>query len=204
MAKFPLPQFLKNHGIRLFFSSTENYVPGVILEKQKKAYSNIGTLEDTLGGGSEKWATELLLANFAKGIVEQSFSLNGKSSVDKFGMNVKGGLKHAKSVNFEISDVKARSFKSQSKITIWPELLKIRDKNKQKWKMIDNNWVIAIVYYASEMTVKFKVDAAINLKGDIENRVKVSGGAGIEWDSNRSFTITKNQEVPFGFSGWKI
>lgn len=61
-----------------------------------------------------------------------------------------------------------------------------------------------MIYYASEMTVTLKVDAGIILKGDIENRVKVSGGAGIAWTSNRSFIITKNEEVPFGFSDWKI
>lgn len=204
MPKFPFPQFLQNHGIRLLFSSIQDTVPGVILEKQKKGYLSIGTLEHLLGGGSQKWATKLQPANIAKGIHEQSFSLAGKTSVDKFGMKVEGGLKHAKSVNFEISEIKARSFLSQSKITIWPAILKIRDTNKPMWKMINNNWVLTLVYYASKMTVKFKVGAGVNLKADIKNRVKISGGAGLAWKSNSSFLITNNQEVPFGFSGWKI
>ena len=136
----------------------------------------MGTLEQLLGGGSQKWATKLQPANIAKGVHEQSFSLAGRTSLDKFGMRVEGGLKQAKSVNFEISEIKARSFISQSKITIWPKILKIRDSNKQMWKMINNNWVLTLVYYASEMTVKFKVDTGVNLKANIENRVKISGG----------------------------
>ena len=204
MAKFTFPQFLKNQGIKLFFSAVEDIVPGAIIEKKKKGFFSIGTIEQVLGGGSTKWETKLQSANFAKGTIDRTLSLKGKASLDEFGVNVHGGLKHASSVNFQITDVKARTFESQSKITIWPDILKIRDSNQQMWKMINNNWLADMVYYALEMKVAFKVDAGINLKGDIENRVKVSGGAGLEWDSNRSFTITNNQEVPFGFSGWKI
>lgn len=204
MPNFPFPQFLKSHGIKLFFSAVEDIVPGVIIEKQKKGFFPIGTIEQVLGGESAKWATKLQSANFAKGTVERTLSLKGKTSLDEFGLKVNGGLTHASSVNFQITDVKARTFESQSKITIWPDILKIRDSNQQMWKMINNNWLADMVYYASEMKVTFKVDAGINLKADIENRVKVSGGGGLEWDSNRSFAITNNQQVPFGFSGWKI
>jgi len=204
MAKFTFPQFLKNHGIKLFFSSVEDTVPGAIIKKRKRGFFPIGTIQQVLGGGSAKWATKLQSANFAQGTIERNLSLKGKTSLDEFGVNVEGGLKHASSVNFQITDVKARTFESESIITFWDDIFKIRDTNPQRWKMINNCWLADHVYYASEMKVTFKVDASINLKGDIENRVKVSGDAAIEWDSNRSFTITKNKKVPFGFSARKI
>lgn len=204
MAKLPFPQFLNRYGIKLLFSATPDVVPGVIIEKRKKGFFVIGKLDHVLGGGAAKWATKLQPANIVYGSVERTLSLKGKTSLNEFGVKVGGGLKHASSVSFQITGVKARTFETQSMITIWPKIDKIRMSNKQMWKMINNNWIADHVFYATEVTVQFKVETGTNLKADIENRVNVSSGVGIDWKSNRSFAITNNQEVPFGFSGWKI
>ncbi len=204
MAKLPFPQFLSRYGIKLLFTATPDVVPGTIIDKRKKGFFGIGTLKQVLGGGPAKWATKLQPGNLVYGTIERALSLKGKASLNEFGVAISGGLRRARSVTFEITGVKVRTFKTQSMITISPALHKLRKSNKQLWKMVNNNWIADYVYYASEATVKFFVNGGVNLKADIQNRLKVSGEAGVQWKSNRSFTITNNQEVPFGFSGWKV
>lgn len=204
MSSLPFPQFLNRYGIKLLFASTADIVPGTILDKKRRGYIPIGHVEHVLGGPSKIWSSKLQPANFVYGTIKRNLSLKGKVSLVQFGIAVSGGLKNARSVTFEISGVKARSFKTQSKITILPQIQKIRRKNRRLWRIINNNWFADYVYYASEAKVTFSVAGGADLKAGIEKRVKISAGANINWESNRSFTITNNVKVPFGFSGWRV
>lgn len=204
MSSLPFPQFLSRYGIKLLFSSTADIVPGTILDRKRRGYIPMGHIEHVLGGPSKKWASKLQPANFVYGTITRNISLKGKISLVQFGIEVSGGLKNARSATFEISGVKARAFKSESKITILPQLYKVRRKNRKLWRIINNNWLAEYVYYASEARVTFLVAGGADLKAGLEKKIKISAGANIKWDSNRSFVITNNVEVPFGFSGWRV
>jgi hypothetical protein len=204
MAYLPFPQFLNRYGIKLFFSSVADTKPGAVIKRQKRGFFVIGTLDDVLGGGSAKWSSTLQDANFVYGRVDRTLSLKGKASLKEFGVSIDGGLNRATAVTYQITGVKARSFKTQSRIKILPELENLRLTNKAKWKLINNCWIAEYVYYATEFTVKFDAATGVKLKADFENRVKVSGEAELDWKTDRSFTITNNLEVPFGFSGWQV
>lgn len=205
MAALPFPQFLKRYGIMLLFAATPNIVPGAVMEKRRKGYFAIGSLKDVLGGTAASWASKLQGANLVYGTVERQFNLKGKASLKEFGLEISGGLQRAKSVTFSISGVRARTFMSQSKLALVPKIHSLRKADRRLWRQVlNNNWIADYTYYATEATVVFNVASGVDLKGEIENRINISGTAGIKWKSNRSFTITRNDAVPFGFSGWKI
>lgn len=204
MPQIPFPQFLKRYGIRLLFSSSPEVVPGVLIEKRKKGFYVVGMLNQILSGDQIRWASKIQPGNMVHGNVKRSLSLKGKSSLNEFGIEVSGGLKNAYAVDFQIVGVKQRTFKVPTQITMREELFNLRTSNKSKWKFINNKWIADYVYYADEVKVKFEVEGGINLKADIKDNIKLIGDAGINWTSNKSFTITQNQEVPFGFSGWQI
>jgi hypothetical protein len=204
MAALPFPQFLKRYGIMLLFAATPNVVPGAVMEKRRKGYFAIGSLKDVLGDTAATWTSKLQGANLVYGTVERQLNLKGKASLNEFGVEIGGGLQRAKSVTFSISGVRARIFVSQSKLTLVPKIHRLRKTDRRMWKQINNNWIADYTYYATEATLEFNVGSGVDLKGEIENRIKLSGNAGVKWKSNRSFTLTRNDAVPFGFSGWRV
>ena len=64
----------------------------------------------------------------------------------------------------------------------------------------------AETYYATEANVSFAAPGGADLKASVEKEggVHVSGSAAVQWTSKKSFTITQNDAVPFGFRGWKV
>ena len=204
MAPLLFPQFLNRYGIKLFFSSVADTKPGAIIKRQKRGFFVIGTLDDVLEGGSTRWASKLQDANFVYGRVDRTLSLKGKASLKEFGVNIEGGLNRASTVTYQITGVKARSFKTQSRIKILPELENLRLTDKTKWKLINNCWIAEYVYHASEFTVKFDAATGVKLKADVEQRIKISGEVELDWKTDRSFTIANNLDIPFGFSGWQV
>lgn len=204
MAPLLFPQFLNRYGIKLFFSSVADTKPGAIIKRQKRGFFVIGTLDDVLEGGSTRWASKLQDANFVYGRVDRTLSLKGKASLKEFGVDIEGGLNRVSAVTYQITGVKARSFKTQSRIKILPELENLRLTDKTKWKLINNCWIAEYVYHASEFTVKFDADTGVKLKADVEQRIKISGEVELDWKTDRSFTIANNLDIPFGFSGWQV
>ena len=70
----------------------------------------------------------------------------------------------------------------------------------------NGKWIVLETYNATEATISFATSADVNLKAHVEKAggVTVSGGGGVSWKGKRSFSITGNNQVPFGFRGWKV
>lgn len=85
-----------------------------------------------------------------------------------------------------------------------PRLQELRRSNKDLWKLINNNTIADYTYYATEVTVDFEVEGAVDLKTEIENQIVVTGDASVEWKSKSKFVISNNDQIPFGFSGWTV
>jgi len=201
MGALAYAKFLKRFGIHSLFVSTPNIVPGAIIEKKKHGYYAVGHLRDILG---DSWATVVQPANLVYGTIERKLSLRGRVTLSQFGISIGGGLEKAKSVTFLITGVKARIFTKASWLTIHPEVVKLRRTNPKLWKMIDNKWVADHTYYATEFTLEFDVAAGIDLKAEVTDRIAVSGNVNVTWKTKSRLTITDNDVVPFGFTGWQI
>jgi len=204
MPGLPFSQFLKRYGITMLFSSDPGVLPGAIIEKRKQGYFSAGTLAQVFNDPPSAWDTLLQPANLVYGTVERNLSLNGRASLNEMGIAISGGLTRAKGVNFFISGVQCRVFAHQSKITLIPRLQELRRGNKDLWKIINNKTIADYTYYASEMTVSFDVETGIDLRAEINQQIHIEPTTNLQWQSESKFIISKNDTIPFGFSGWMV
>jgi hypothetical protein len=204
MAHLPFPQFLQRYGITLLFSSDPGIIPGTILEKRRRGYFSAGRIDQLFNDPPPAWDTRMQPANLVYGTVQRSLSLNGKASMDEFGINISGGLASARSVDFFISGVQCRTFVNQSKITLIPRLQDLRKNDKALWKLVNNKQVADYTYYATEITVAFEAEGKADLQAELQNKIVVTGNTSLEWKSSSRFVISNNDDIPFGFSGWVV
>lgn len=205
MAHIAFPQFLRRYGIKLLVTSTPDIVPGAIIERRKRGYFKFGHLREVLGGDDESWRVQLQPANFIYGSVERSLSLGGRARLNEFGVVIGGGLSRAKSVRFDLQNVQARVLVHRSKLSLIPQLFELRQRNRRLWnRALNDKWVADYTYYATEVRFTFETEGGIDLQGDVSDQIVVSASATVEWKTKKSFVVTNTDEVPFGFSGWKL
>jgi hypothetical protein len=206
MAPIPFPQFLNRYGIKILVASTPDIVPGAIIERRKRGFFKYGHLRDVLGGSQKSWDVKLQPANFVYGTVERKLSLIGKASLNEFGVTIGGGLAGAKSVRFEIENVKARILVNRDKLRLIPLLFKFRKQNRKQWnKLLNDKWVADYTYYATEVIFCFDTEKHVNIRTETTGKIRVlAAGGSFGWNSSGRLVVTNTDEVPFGFSGWKL
>ena len=211
MAALEFPEFLKRHQMQLLVVSTDDVIPGAVVDKERRGYAPQGYLNEILPGQPANfWQTELNQANLVYGTVERVFSLGGQASLSQMGVRVEGGLSRAKSATFAITGVYAKTFLNgpghASMFSLVPPVQALRKTDKPRWKLVNGKWIVLETFYATEATVSFTTSGDVNLKASVEKAggVTVSGGGGVSWKGRRSFSITGNNQVPFAFRGWKV
>jgi hypothetical protein len=205
MAALSFPQFLQRYGIKMLVTATPDIVPGAIIESRRRGYFKYGHLQAILGGTDASWECRLQPANILYGTVERTLSLKAKASLTEFGVTIGGGLQRAKAVSFFLQNVQARILVHRSKMDLIPEIFRYRDRNRRRWNAeLNDKWVADYTYYATEVKISFETEGGVDLQADVEQHVSVSGNGAIAWRSRRSFTVTNTDDVPFGFSGWKL
>lgn len=86
-----------------------------------------------------------------------------------------------------------------------PELFNYRQKNRKKWnRELNDKWVADYTYYATEVRFSFETEGGANLEADISDHLSISANTTIHWKTKKSFVVTNTDDVPFGFSGWKL
>src|SRR5262245_37152539 len=211
MAALDFSEFIKRHRLQLLAVANTDVFPGAVVDKARRGYLPQGHLREVLMGQPHRfWDNEMSGANLVYGTVERTFSLRGQTSLSEMGVSVQGGLESAKSAIFSITGVYARTFTNgeghATMLTLVPMIHDLRKTDKTRWKLVNGKWIVTETYYASEATLTFETSRKGNLKADVEKAggVRVSGGGTVAWKTKNAFTITKNDQVPFGFRGWKV
>jgi len=206
VAPLPFPQFLNRYGIKLFVASTPDIVPGVIIERRNRGFFRCGHLETFLGGSHKSWDVKLQPANFVYGTVERKLSLTGRASLNEFGVMIGGGLARARSVRFDIQNVKARTLVGYDKLSLIPLLSKYRKQNRRQWnRLLNDKWVADYTYYATQVVFSFDTEINVNIRADTSGKISISSARGsFNWNSKGRLIVTNSDEMPFGFSGWKL
>jgi len=204
MANDPFRAFLNSYGIRLLSTPNDDFQPGLVLEKKRKSFTSFGHLKSVLELPKRSWETRLRASNLINETVNRSLSLKASASLKEFGVEISGGLQKVTSVDFAIEQVTARDFVNIDNFTLIPKILELKKKDRAKWKMLKGKWYAYHLFYASHVVFTFQTDAAIDIKALIKNKITIQPEASIRWNSNKRFVITKNNKVPFGFTGWKI
>lgn len=211
MAALEFPEFLQRYKLQLLAVSTDDVIPGAVVDKQRKGYAPQGHLQEILTGEpSTFWEIELNQANLVYGTTERMFGLSGKASLSEMGVVIEGGLSRAKSATFAITGVYAKTFSDgpghASMFALVPKIHALKRDDKERWKLVNGKWIVLETFYASEATVSFETSGNVDLKADVEEAggVSVSGGGAVTWKGKRSFTIAGNNQVPFAFRGWQV
>jgi len=211
MPALEFPEFLKRHQLQLLAVSTDDVIPGAVVDQERRGYAPQGRLEEILAAEPPAfWDTEMNQANLVYGTVERTFSLAGKASLTEMGVRIDGGLARAKSATFAITGVYARTFMNgsghASMFSLVPKLHDLKKADKPRWKLVNGKWIVLETFYASEARISFDTSGEVNLKAEVDaaGGANVSGSGGIKWTGKRAFTITGNNQVPFAFRGWKV
>lgn len=197
-------QFLRKYGITLLPVSVKSIQPGDILEKKNRGYYPYTHLNKIVNDPDTKWQTRIEAANIVQEKVSRTLSLKGKYSLKSMGVDIGGGLSKAKSATYTITGVKARVLKNVDTMYVEEKLADIKSKNKTKWKYIRGKRFIELGFYATEFTIDFDVDGDIGLKGEIGGNISHGAEASVKWTTKTRIKVTQNNEVPFGFKGFKI
>lgn len=204
-------EFLDRHHLQMLMASTDDIHPGAVVDKARRGYMPQGSLREILTGEPDEfWETEFNEANLIYGTIERTFNLGSKASLAEMGVNIEGGLSKAKSASFAITGIHARSFVNgpghASMLSLVPKVHELKKVDKARWKLVNGKWIVVETWYATEATITFQTSGNVDLKGEIEKAggVSVSGSGGVKWTGRRSFVITENNRVPFGFRGWQV
>jgi hypothetical protein len=211
MPALEFPQFLRRYALQLLAVANTDVMPGEVVDNGRRGFLPQGHLQEILGERTKGfWDTEMNLANLVYGSVERTISLDGTASLNEMGVQIGGGLKAARSVSFSITGVHARTFLNgtghASMFTLMPLVHALKKGDRRNWKMVNGKWIVTETYYATEATVSFATSGSVDVKAQVEEAggVHVGGSAAVQWTSKKSFTITQNDGVPFGFRGWKV
>jgi hypothetical protein len=206
MATIRFQKFLNRYGIKALVVGTPDIVPGSIIERRNRGYFKFSHLEKVLGGSKQSWDVALQPANLVYGTVERTLSLSGRTSLNEFGVTIEGGLGRVNSVKFEIKEVKARSFVDRDKLTLVQEIFDYRKLDRRKWnRLLNDKWVADYTYYATRIVFYFDTATGVDIRADTKDKITVaSAGGSFKWGSKGRLVVTTTDEVPFGFSGWKL
>ena len=206
MAPIRFPQFLKRYGIKALVVGTPDIVPGSIIERRNRGFFKYGHLKNILGGSQQSWDVVLQPANLVYGTVERTLSLSGRASLNEFGVTIGGGLGRVNSVEFEIKEVKARTFVHRDKLSLIQEIFDYRRKNRRKWnRLLNDKWVADYTYYATKIVFSFETDTGVDIRADTGGKISVASTNGsFRWGSKGRLVVTNTEDVPFGFSGWRL
>jgi hypothetical protein len=205
MAPIRFQKFLNRYGIKALVVGTPDIMPGSIIERRNRGFYKCGHLKNILDS-QESWGAVLQPANLVYGTVERTLSLGGKASLNEFGVMIGGGLSRAKSVQFEIKEVKARTFVHRDKLSLIQEIFDYRKKNRRDWsRLLNDKWVADYTYYATKLVFSFDTDTGIDVRADTRGEISVASTDGsFRWGSKGRLVVTNTDKVPFGFSGWKL
>lgn len=203
-AALKFPQFLHRFDIRLLFASVDDTVPGSVISKNKRGYTPVAHLSDFIDDPAINWETEMKEANIIYGSVLRELSLGGKASMNQFGVGIGGGLSKVKKVSFHIEEVTAMGFINPMRLKLIGAVNAFRKKNRKQWRKLNRKCVVDYTYYASKVTFDFEKEGSFDLKGTISDKITVGGEANIKWKNDKSFVVTNNSKVPFGFTGWEV
>jgi hypothetical protein len=208
------PQFLKRFNLYVLPVSTDDIVPGAVLDgggyfsKGFVYQGHIGELMPRIP--DEFWQTELSKANLVTSAVNHNVSLKGKNALTWGGINVGGGLENADGATVRIQGMHARSFLNgkghASILSLRPILSRLKMVQPESYVSLVNNYIVMDAYYASEVILEFDADRGVDLQAEVEQAggIQINGDGEAKWKSKTALVVTQNVEVPFAFSGFRV
>lgn len=199
-------RFIRTHlsGLRILPLSTTNYVPGVILDRDKLRLFGHG--REVLPDADESiWEYGKAEASMIYGTITANRKM--KSGVKVMGIfSVDGGFDRDLSVHLELTDIRGASLHI-SQMALQPKLIALRSSDRRgRWRLINGKLMVMETFFASEFTATFFRRDQMVTQAELEELSKIDVDASVEyqWKADRQLVITQNSKVPFGVRGFVI
>lgn len=197
-----LQQFYKQYGVRPLAAATAEFIPGAILKDSGSSrYRPLGQLKDVLAGLT--WDTLFEDANLPQGSIEEE--KKGGANISVLGIKLGGDASQASKVKVTVTRPTVQRFKDLPTLKLTAALKKLKADDRPTYSTIDENWVMTHAWFAQELTLEFTNAAGARLDLSIDRiDVKLGAGANLSKNASGNLVITQNQNIPFGFWGFKI
>jgi hypothetical protein len=199
-------RFIRTHlsGLRVLPISTTNYVPGVILDREKLRI--FGHCREVLPDIDEGvWEIGKADANMIYGSITAHRKL--KSGLKIMGIFTLGGrYDRDLSVNLEVTDIRGASL-NISQMALQPKLINLRNIDRRgRWRMINGKLVVMETFFASGFTATFFRHDQMVTQAELEEvtRIDVDASVDYQWKAGRQLVVTQNSQVPFGVRGFVV
>ncbi len=201
-----LYRFIRKHipGLRLLPLSTDAYVPGSILDHEKMRV--IGHCRHVLPDEpASSWDYSLSEASIIYGTISTNRKMN--SGIRLLGvLSLRGGAAKELRVNVEVSDIRGASL-NISQIELQPKLNQLRQLDRRgRWRQVNNNLVVLESFFASEFKATFYRKSKVLTKVELEDitSIDVQAEVDMQWVSDKSLVVSRNDQLPFGVRGFVV
>lgn len=199
-------RFIRTHlsGLRVLAVSTERYVPGIILTRDKLRM--LGHCREILPDLAEDtWQYTTSEASMMYGSITASRKL--KSGLKVMGIfSLQGRIDRDLRVHVELSDIRGASLKI-SQLALRPHVLALRSSDRRgRWRDISGQLIVMETFYASAFTATFMKDDQLVTQTELEELTKLDVEASVDfhWHAGRQLVVTQNDKVPFGVRGFVV
>lgn len=184
--------------------STENYVPGTILDRDKLRI--LGHCREILPDEPEAaWAFTKSEASMMHGTITANRKMrSGLQVMGLFSLN--GGFDRGLSVNIELTDIRGAILQT-SQLALQPKIVALRSTDRRgRWRQISNSLIVLETFYASGFTATFSREDQVITQAELEEITKLKMQASVDyhWKAGRQLVVTQNAQVPFGVRGFPV
>lgn len=201
-----LYRFIKTHlpGLRILPVSTSQYVPGVILDRQKLRV--FGHCREVMPEEPEEtWAYVKSEANMIYGTVTADRKL--RKGVKVLGLfSLGGGFGHGMNVHLELTDIRGAILQT-SQLALQPRINELRTIDRRgRWRLINNRLVVLETFFASAFKATFFRNDQVVGQAEIDevSGIDIEASVDYQWESGHQLVVTNNASVPFGVRGFVV
>ena len=201
-----LTQFIRKHipGLRIIPLSTEQYVPGCIMDREKLRL--LGHCRQVLPDEPESsWTYAKSEASIIYGNISTGRKMD--SGIRVLGvLGLRGGFSQDVHVHIEVSDIRGAAL-PLNQMELQPKLNELRRTDRRgRWRQINDRLVALETFYASEFKAAFYRKNKVLKKADLEKISAVDVEADVEfsWIKDHTLVISCNDKVPFGVRGFVV
>ncbi len=184
--------------------STEQYIPGVILDPEKKRI--LGHCRDVLPEVPEDlWTYRHSQASMSYGTIEADRKLRAGGRLPGL-LSLSGALLRDIRVQTSILEVRG-AYLDINQFILQPMLNELRREDRRgRWQQVKNRYVVMETFYASRFEVRFYKNKELLSRLQLEElyEVHIEGELEHQWVADEALLVTDNQKVPFGVRGFIV
>ncbi len=199
-------RFIRTHlaGLRVLAVSTENYIPGIILDREKLRI--LGHCREVLPDEPEStWSYSTSDASMMYGSITANRKM--KSGLKVMGIfSLRGSVDRDLSVHIDINDIRGASLNT-SQLALQPKINQLRNIDRRnRWRVISNQLIVMETFFASGFTATFMRNDQVVTQAELEEITKLNVEASVDyhWQAGKQLVVTQNARVPFGVRGFVV